>query len=101
MPDNLIKSISDIWMVGLISGLAGLFDYLLAVQAGSRAWSIASFSLHICFCVFVGYLAGLAVVGLGHSPELAGAAGGAAALLNERLLKVFVGYIKARGGNND
>ncbi|MEY8206120.1 MAG: phage holin family protein [Bermanella sp.] len=101
MPDNLVKTINEMWIVGGISGLAGLIDYLKALQSGSRVFTFASLFIHITFCVFMGFLAGLAVIGLGHSAELACAASGAAALLNERLLKMITSYVKGRGVSND
>ena len=103
MPDNIVKTINKIWIVGPISGLAGLIDYLRAMQAGKRVFTSSSLFIHISFCVFMGFLAGLAglaVIGLSYSIVLASAASGAAALLNERLLKAISGYIKSKEVGN-
>lgn len=100
MPDNIIKTFNEMWIVGAISGLAGLIDYLKALQAKSRVFTFASFFVHITFCVFMGFLVGLAVIGFGYSAELACAASGAAALLNERLLRVILGYLKLKGAGD-
>lgn len=98
---NVMQSFLSILPVGLISILGGFLDYFYAVQTKKRVWSLASFVFHLAFSFFVGYIAALALVGMGYGVEIAGAAAGAAGFLNIRLIDLVIFYIKKRASNDD
>lgn len=98
---NVIQNFLNILPVGLISIVGGFLDYFYAIQTKKRVWSLTSFVFHLAFSFFVGYIAALALVGLGYGVEIAGAGAGAAGFLNIRLIDLVIFYIKKRGSADE
>lgn len=95
---NQVADMSIYWLPALIGGVV---DYLNQVQKGDKRWSLLGFVLHLFSAVFFGWLAGLAVQGLGYNSPMVGAAGGVAGFLGIRMADLvahrFMGVDRRRG----
>ena len=93
---NVVQILQSLTPLGLIGLIGGALDYAYAVQTKKKVWSLVGFLIHLAVSVFAGYLASLAVIGMGYDVTIAGAAAGAAGFLNIRLVDLVLGYIKQK-----
>lgn len=96
---NLLESLVQLLPVCGLAGIGATFDYWYSIKKGKRAWSFVGYLVHLGFAVFVGYLAALAVIGLGYSVEMAGAVAGGAGWANVKLIDLFVMWWRSKYGN--
>lgn len=98
---GLLQSMVNLLPTGLLAVIGGCLDYLYALHAGTRAWSLGGFLVHLAFACFMGYLVALLLLGLGYSPEVAGAAAGGAGFGNVKLVDLCLMWVRKRYGNGN
>jgi len=93
---DLLNSMLALLPTGVLALIGGAIDFLYALNAGRRTWSFVGFILHLLLAGFIGYLIGMAVIGLGYSPALANAAAGVGGVGNVRLIDLAVVWWEKR-----
>ncbi|MCV6589687.1 MAG: hypothetical protein OIF57_11725 [Marinobacterium sp.] len=93
---GLLQSMVVLLPTGALALIGGAVDYLYALHMGRREWSLVSFTVHLLFAAFIGYLVAMAAIGLGYSAELAGAAAGAGGVGNVKLIDMAVIWWRKR-----